>query len=170
VQVWFIAFLLDGARFNEVFNLTQDCIVNNRVEFEVSKKGHQRVLKSIPLTDKLNFLFTLTQQQGYPGNRLVGFFDKPAYKKQNARSYLSSWNAMLNKELKVYARKAQVNRKISMHVARNTFAYMADKMGYSLVEIQDALKHSNVQVTRNYIGRLQNDRLDGKRKEMHKLF
>jgi|GEM_PF-3599839 len=39
-----------------------------------------------------------------------------------------------------------------MHVARHIFAYLSYKNGMSLLEIQDALSHSDPKITQDYIG------------------
>lgn len=171
VQLWFFCFLLDGARVGEVINLKQNNIVSGRIEYDVSKKGHERIQKSIPITDKIQYLLDLMNRK-HQGEHLVGFVNAKPYKKkmENITYWAGSWNAYLNKELKIAAEQAGVKKRLIFHAARNTFAYMAVKKGFSLIEIQDALKHTNIQITRDYIGRLENDRLDAKRKGLEDLF
>jgi integrase len=171
VQVWFMSFYLDGARIGELLSLTMDNIVDGRIEYAVSKKGHDVVLKSIPIDDRLQMLIDLTRAE-HKGFYLIGFLNAKPYKKQlhTIRHWKGSWNAVLNAELKEAARFAKIKSNLTMHSARNSFAYHAAHSGYSLLEVQDALKHTNIQITRDYIGRLQSDKLDNKRSKLRKLF
>lgn len=171
VQVWFLSFLLDGARIGELLSLTKDNIKNGRIEYAVSKKGNDVVLKSIPIDDRIQYLLNLTQKE-HKGRYLIGFLNAKPYKKElhTIRHWKGSWNAVLNRELKEATRYAKIARDLTMHSARNSFAYHAAHSGYSLLEVQDALKHSNIQITRDYIGRLQSDKLDNKRSKLRKLF
>ena len=66
---------------------------------------------------------------------------------------LESITATINKNLKKIASEIGIEKNISSHVARHSFAYTARKRtGNDIYAIQKALGHSSVSVTENYFG------------------
>lgn len=74
---------------------------------------------------------------------------------------IESKTVMINNSLKVIAKLCGIDKKLTSHVARHTFAYLADKSGLGSKRIQDLLLHSDLKTTERYINELNNsDTLD----------
>jgi site-specific recombinase XerD len=78
---------------------------------------------------------------------------------QNVDKNISSNTALINKGLKLIAKKAEIAKKISTHSFRHSFAINALKKGVRIEEIQKILKHSNIKETLIY-ARIQNEQID----------
>jgi integrase len=76
---------------------------------------------------------------------------------------ISNKNALINKELKEVAiiaginsrdkdGKVTINKNVSMHIARHTFAYLSRNAGTSNNVIQEAMGHSDLKETERYMG------------------
>lgn len=76
--------------------------------------------------------------------------------KEKMFAEISSKNVLLNKCLKRLALKAGINKKLTMHIARHSFANAAMKTGIESSKIQGLLGHSSLSITENYMGNFGN--------------
>jgi len=65
---------------------------------------------------------------------------------------ISSKNALINKYLKKIANKAEINKNISFHISRHSFAKIAKDKGVDNSHLKMLLGHSNIKVTEVYMG------------------
>ncbi|MFR8835124.1 tyrosine-type recombinase/integrase [Bacteroides nordii] len=65
---------------------------------------------------------------------------------------ISSKNALINKYLKKLAEKAEIEKKLSFHISRHSFAKVAKQKGTDNTKLKDLLAHSSVKITENYMG------------------
>jgi site-specific recombinase XerD len=73
----------------------------------------------------------------------------------------SSCTALVNKRLKVIQHDLNIPFRLTTHIARHTFAHLADISGADSREIQGMLEHSSLEQTERYIKVLrQTDRLN----------
>ena len=79
---------------------------------------------------------------------------------------LSSRNAYANKVLVELAEMAGIQKRVSFHVARHSFADIAQKAGWSVYDISRALRHSSLNVTDQYLARLDTEALDAKTRKL----
>lgn len=79
---------------------------------------------------------------------------------------ISSKTAMINIGLKRIAQKCGINKNLTTHLLRHTFAMQALKKGIPLETIQSVLKHKNIRETQIY-AKILNEQVDN---ELGKLF
>jgi integrase len=77
-------------------------------------------------------------------------------------------NQAINRSLKVIMREAKVNKPITFHCARHTFATILIEAGQSIYNVKGLLGHQNVENTQIYAKLLQKG-LDGSMAELNKL-
>jgi site-specific recombinase XerD len=65
---------------------------------------------------------------------------------------ISAKNALINKELKILAEKAGIEKKLSLHISRHSFAKVAKQKGTDNAMLKEMLAHSSVKVTEGYMG------------------
>ena len=65
---------------------------------------------------------------------------------------VSAKNALINKYLKKIAEKAEIDKPLSMHISRHSFAHIAQESGAESSAIKNILGHSNLATTERYIG------------------
>ena len=69
---------------------------------------------------------------------------------QEALNAISSATAIINKQLKRIAKKTGINKNLSTHVARHTFATMLITKDVNLMVVRDLLGHGDIRVTQVY--------------------
>lgn len=75
----------------------------------------------------------------------------PAEVKKNLQQQVNSKNSLINKYLKQIAEMAGINKKLSMHIARHSFANIARQKNANVYDISNALGHSDIKVTEAYL-------------------
>jgi integrase len=70
------------------------------------------------------------------------------------RRQINSKNGIINRWLKVIGVNAQIDKKISFHMSRHSFADHMRKQDISLYDIQKLMKHGTIQQTENYVKEL----------------
>jgi site-specific recombinase XerD len=69
-------------------------------------------------------------------------------------------NALINKELKILAEKAGIEKKLSLHISRHSFAKVAKQKGTDNAMLKEMLAHSSVKVTEGYMGNFDTSETD----------
>ncbi len=65
---------------------------------------------------------------------------------------ISAKNALINKYLKKLANMAEIEKKLSFHISRHSFAKIAKQKGTDNAKLKDLLAHSSVKITEGYMG------------------
>ena len=73
---------------------------------------------------------------------------------------ISSKNALINKYLKKIAEKAEIEKPLSMHISRHSFAHIAQESGAESSAIKNILGHSNLARTECYMGSFDTSKTD----------
>lgn len=73
---------------------------------------------------------------------------------------ISSKNALINKYLKKIAEKAEIEKPLSMHISRHSFAHIAQEVGAESSAIKNILGHSNLATTERYMGSFDTSKTD----------
>lgn len=73
---------------------------------------------------------------------------------------VSSKNALINKYLKKIAEQAEIEKPLSMHISRHSFAHIAQEVGAESSAIKNILGHSNLATTERYMGSFDTSKTD----------
>ena len=73
---------------------------------------------------------------------------------------VSSKNAVINKYLKKIAALAEIDKPLSMHISRHSFAHIAQESGAESGAIKNILGHSNLATTEKYMGSFDTSKTD----------
>lgn len=73
---------------------------------------------------------------------------------------ISSKNALINKYLKKIAEKAEIEKPLSMHISRHSFAHIAQESGAESSAIKNILGHNNLATTERYMGSFDTSKTD----------
>lgn len=73
---------------------------------------------------------------------------------------VSSKNALINKYLKKIASQAEIDKPLSMHISRHSFAHIAQESGVESSAIKNILGHSNLATTERYMGSFDTSKTD----------
>jgi integrase/recombinase XerC len=145
----FELFYSTGARISEIAGITIDKIdiMNNEIEvFGKGRKSRMVYLNKVA-ADKLN---------GYLNIRNSFLFDnkKNSYRKNNFLFLNKNGGKLSERFIRVlldkYLKKAQINKKISPHGLRHSFASHLLQEGAGIRVVQELLGHSNISTTQIY--------------------
>ncbi len=129
VCTYFLFSCYTGLRFTDVKNLKYKHIVNNIIELKQHKtKDYVR----IPLNNKAKNLINF---ENYNNNDFV---------------FKVISNQKTNEKLKQIAVLAEINKTLSFHVARHTFATVGLSIGIPIEVISKLLGHTNIKTTQIY--------------------
>lgn len=155
-DTFILAFCLRGRRIGDILTLEPRHIINDRLIKDANKTEKQMNIKLIPLAKKI-----IEKYKGKSDYYIIpymkihpDFCNTKKYKKQ-----IESKTSTINKYLKIIADMLGIEKNITTHVSRHTFAYLADIHGMSSKRIQDMLEHSDLRTTENYIHDLNNSDL-----------
>lgn len=148
-----------GSRIGDVLQMKPEQIKKDRLEFNEQKTGK---LKSVKINDELNQL--IDKYKGESPYYLFPVLTRaPANPREDPifQKHIESCTSVINKNLKLVAAKCNIEKNLTTHVARHTFAMWASKKEVPLHLIQEMLNHSSKSVTEAYLKELnKSDNLD----------
>jgi integrase/recombinase XerD len=169
-QVFMLAFNLAGVRIEDVLTLKWENVKKERIEYVMVKTGAINSFQITPQilnilnyfksikSDKAKLIVPIVDEKIALLKSSKSEVDNEIYKKEIGRK-----TALINKFLKKIGEDAVIDKKISSHIARHTFASIAIKKSNGDINfVQNALKHSNAKITQVYLASLDNDSMDSK--------
>lgn len=145
-NMFLLSFNCMGMRISDVLLLTWDNIKAERLEYKMKKT---KDAKSIVLSQEAKSILQLYKSGGQASaDRIFPFLkngEKPLYDR------LKIAIALTNKALKELAIRSGINKGISSHMARHTWAQRAKDLSINLKTIQKGLGHENVRTTEIYL-------------------
>jgi integrase len=145
-----------GMRISDILSLKWKNVTDTEILISMRKTGKTI---SIPINNKVkNILgkkhsileknYSQTHSEKYVFNILK--IDVEYCSPQDALNAISGATAIVNRKLKNIAERAGINKNISTHTARHTFATTLLTKGADLPTISDLLGHSDIRVTQIY--------------------
>lgn len=147
-NVWFFSFYLAGMRIGDVLKIRWSDIYDGRLHYRMNKNGK---LLSLKLPGKLLPILDIYKKE----KRDKDDFIFPELKKADLKDSkdvlvkAKSANKKFNKYLAFIAKKANIDKKLTMHIARHTFGNISgDKI--PIQTLQRLYRHSSITTTINY--------------------
>lgn len=176
-QLFLLAFNLAGVRIEDVLTLKWENVKKERIEYVMAKTG---AINSFQITPQIKLILDYFKSIKSHGAKLIipimneeianlksskDEAENEKYKKEIGRK-----TSLVNKFLKKIGEDALIEKKISTHIARHTFASIAIKKSNGDINfVQNALKHSNAKITQVYLASLDNDSMDSKMNDVTSL-
>ena len=165
------AFYAAGVRFSDLAMMTQGRIVEgengvpDRLVYRMGKTGKRQSIKiTLPASRILaHYLAEDKDTEAFVFPMLDGYDLSTPRKRYNARS---SQNTLVNKYLKKIAEMAGIDKPLSTHIARHSFADLARSAGWSIYDISKALRHASVEMTQRYLKAFDSVALDNRMEEL----
>lgn len=151
-NIFLFSYYNAGIRIGDLLQLRWENITGEgRLEYVMDKTGKQKSLKLLP--QALEILQYYKTETTKPKDFLFPFLNNYINKQNKAyfKKQLEAKSALVNKCLKELAKKAEIKKNVSTHIARHSFSDMARKKGVSIFDISKLLGHSDVKVTRQYL-------------------
>lgn len=161
------AFYAAGIRFSDLAMMTQGRILEgddgipDRLIYRMGKTGKRQSIKVTPPARRIlaQYLTENADPEAFVFPMLDGYDLSTPRKLHNARS---SRNTLVNKYLKQIAAQAGIDKPLSTHIARHSFADLARSSGWSIYDISKALRHSSVEMTERYLKAFDSAALDSR--------
>lgn len=156
------AFYAGGLRFHDLLFLRPQDIETatgkglGRLKITASKTGKPLSVQLPPAASEIARRYQM-QDSDFLFPFATGF--DVATARQRADT-LKKRTALYNRYLKKIAHKAGIQKSVSSHVARHSFADLARRKGWTAHEIKQALQHSSVRETEQYLAGFDSDLLD----------
>ncbi|MFS4493399.1 tyrosine-type recombinase/integrase [Maribacter sp. 2308TA10-17] len=147
-NIWLFCFYLAGIRVGDVLKIKWSDIYDGRIHYRMNKNSK---LLSLKLPKKLIPILSYYQYDRQHSSGLIFPELKKADLKNNQDIYTKTRTATkkFNKYLKKIAEKANIDKKITMHIARHSFGNIAgDKIPVQL--LQKLYRHSSITTTMQY--------------------
>jgi integrase/recombinase XerD len=154
-DIFIFRFYVAGMRIGDCLQLRWGNIVDDRVNYDMNKTGK---VKSIILVDQAKKI--LLKYKKVSESDYVFPYLSQKYSDNELKRQVESKTTLINKALKSIAEVCNINKKITTHVARHSFANIMRKRGASLYGISKALGHSSLLVTENYLDTLDQSDVD----------
>lgn len=160
-NLFLFSYYCKGNRFETCITCRRDMVAGGRVIFKTNK-GEKFV--SVKIHSRLQGII-----DQYPGDGpyLFPYIKQPPQTKKEHIGVIDSLNVIVNRNLKTVAALAGIQKELTFHIARHTFAFHLKKVTNNLHVIQESLGHSKQSTTEIYLKNLDDEFLD---KEMDKLY
>lgn len=159
-NMFMFSYYTAGTRFSDVLLLKWENIRNGRLFYKMAKTGD---VQNIFITDRaqaiLNYYKSLDSKPHDCVFPLVLSDELPSDYFGLTR-VISAKNALANKYLKKLAEKAGVDKNVSFHISRHSFAYMAITKTGNLYAVSKSLRHKNLETTQVYLKESDNKEAD----------
>ena len=147
-NVWLFSFYFAGMRTADVLLIKWSDIYDNRLHYRMNKNSKLLTLKLpikvVPIIEKYNKNVDSQNEYIFPELENVD--------SENAKLILTkskTANKKFNKYLKEIGRKAEVSKKLTMHISRHTFGNLSGSK-IPIQMLQKLYRHSSVTTTINY--------------------
>lgn len=147
-NAFLFSFYNAGIRISDILLMTWDNIKDDRLVYTMYKtnKAHSLKLKKKPLE-------ILEKYKGNDDSYIFPFFsDRFDYSDPMfMHNQIGAKTALINKYLKEIAKKAGVNKKVTTHTARHSFADIARQKTDNIYNLSKTLGHSSIKITEAYL-------------------
>lgn len=139
VKAAFLFGCFTGLRCSDLVALTWDKIDGDYIDFRQQKTGTS---ERLPLSAQAKELLR-TQKDAYPSPRVT------TERAANTVFFLPR-QSTIDKQLKAWAKAAEIKKSVSMHKARHTFATLSLASGIDIYTTSKLLGHKNLATTQIY--------------------
>ncbi|MDB0602376.1 site-specific integrase [Tenacibaculum maritimum] len=150
-DMFLFSFYTAGMRFTDICKLQWTNIIDNDIVYTMNKsRSRAGARRSIPLNPK-----SIEILEKYKGKDEFFIFP-PLYNYKGKTTTdieyrLKVQNNNLNRALKILAEHCEINKPISMHMAKHTFTDYAVKSDVGLLMISKLLGHTKLATTQHYL-------------------
>lgn len=164
---FFFSFYCAGIRVGDFVQLRWcNITAENRLNYQMGKNHKVRDLALTP--EALAILKHYEREDAKPNDYIFPLLDnnttwakyitqaekdsmKPDMKKAMFTT-ISAKTALINKELALIAKDAGIDKKVSFHISRHSFAKAAKDKGLDNLVVKELLAHTNLSTTQRYMG------------------
>ena len=167
-DLWIFSYLCNGMNLADILRLKHSNIQGDIIVFIRHKTAHNRKIRPV-LVEITGSVKDILERWGtrpaMPNNYVFNVLTPGMTPEEGIRK-IKSTTRMLNTNIKRIAKKVGIGQNISSYSARHSFATVLKLSGESIAFISEALGHSNLKTTENYLSSFDNEQ---RRKAAEKL-
>ncbi len=177
-----LAFYCAGMRAGDLIQLRGINVVFTngawRISYIMDKTTKQKEILLIPealdiITQYISldnrtsdYIFPLLDNKAAYAKAITDKKNLPYEVRKHLLQQVNSKNSLLNKYLNILAEMAGITKKVSMHIARHSFADIARKKNANVYDISKALGHSSLKITETYLSKFDANTQDATMKQV----
>jgi integrase len=148
LDCWLLSWLMRGTRVKDMLELKWDHVQDGRIIVSASKTSKEQTMRITPEMKTILDRLPRTCEYIFP------YLEGKDMNGANVVNAIKGATAKINSNLKRMRIKLGIEKKITMHISRHSFASIADKSGLSMRTIQQLLNHGSFQMTEIYVNDL----------------
>lgn len=147
-NTFMLQFYFRGMRIGDLLQLEHSYIKGDRLVYSTGKTGHDHDIKIVEACRLI-----LDQYKG--GRYILPWLRYENLNKRELVAEVKNRTACINRHLKKLAEKASIDKPLTTHIARHSFASIADKkLNGDIKSIQQLLGHGSRKMTELYLSDL----------------
>lgn len=151
-DLFLFSFYTRGMSFVDMAFLKKQDIRNGYIYYRRQKTGQQLSIKWEPEMERIITNLPSKPESPY----LLPIINKPSSAERQYRYML----CMVNRELKNIGHRAGIDSRLTMHVARHSWATIAKSLNIPVEVISEAMGHTNEKTTRIYLKSINANKID----------
>jgi integrase/recombinase XerD len=151
---WIFMYLCNGINVKDLCLLTYDSLKEDVLEFERAKTIRtKRKVEPIrvALNDHLHQIIKKWGRNKKDGSTYIFPVLEPRLSAERERQLIQQLTQVINAHMKDVAKALEINKNVTTYAARHSFASVLQRSGVSTEFISEALGHTNVKTTQNYL-------------------
>lgn len=156
-DMFLASFYSGGIRFADLCLLEKKDVTRTHLSYVMNKTG-----KKMSVT-RFHQLDELIKKYANSRNELLYPIIQDKFLKMEKKDQfkiIASKNTIVNKNLKKLAKLCGINKNITFHTARHSFADISRTSDISVYDISKMLGHSSINITQNYLNSIDQERMD----------
>lgn len=164
-NAFLFSFYCAGIRVGDVMQMRWANVAGGELSYQMDKNGKIRNYELVdrakqildyyrtPATCESDYIFPfLDNTAEWAVKSYKSHETMPDNLKHELFAQIASKSVLINRSLKLISAKAHINKKVTFHTSRHSFAHLAMQKGLSSKAIQTLLAHGSVKTTERYMG------------------
>lgn len=151
---WLFMYLCNGINVKDLCLLKHKNIKGNTLEFERAKTARtKRKIESIrvPLTEDIKYIIKKWGTKAKDENDYLFPILSKGLSPERERQLIQQFTRLINDHMNKIASELGIEGDVTTYAARHSFATILQRSGASISFISEALGHTNVKTTQNYL-------------------
>lgn len=165
---WFFMYLCNGMNVKDMCLLRYDNIKGDTIEFERAKTARtKRNMEPIrvPITEQIQAIINKWGNKKGDGKTFIFPILADSITPERQHQLIQQVTHVINDHMKTITKELEISTDVTTYAARHSFATILQRSGVNTSFISEALGHSNVKTTQNYLAGFEDD----SKKEIAKL-
>ena len=165
---WFFMYLCNGMNVKDMCLLRYENLKGDTIEFERAKTARtKRNMEPIrvPVTDPIKAIIEKWGNKKKDGKTYIFPILTHGITPERQHQLIQQVTHVINDHMKTIAKELEISADVTTYAARHSFATILQRSGVNTSFISEALGHSNIKTTQNYLAGFEDD----SKKEIAKL-